>query len=84
MEGRDWVDGLIGASRERDFSIDNVLVQVYSIIELIWWTGLAPWEFQFPFPGSRTPTFYAGRPSLLVLRLEVHSDSNLVSDKVFG
>jgi len=23
-------------------------------------TGLAPWEFEFPFPGSLTPTFLAG------------------------
>ena len=19
---------------------------------MIWWTGLAPWEFEFPFPGA--------------------------------
>jgi len=24
---------------------------------LIRWTGLAPWEFGFPFPGSLTSTF---------------------------
>jgi hypothetical protein len=24
--------------------------------ELIWWTGLAPWKFEFPFPGILTPT----------------------------
>ena len=24
---------------------------------MIWWTGLAPWEFEFPFPGSLTSTF---------------------------
>ena len=24
---------------------------------MIRWTGLAPWEFEFPFPGSLTPTF---------------------------
>jgi len=24
---------------------------------MIRWTGLAPWEFQFPFPGSLTSTF---------------------------
>ena len=24
---------------------------------MIWWTGLAPWEFDFPFPGSLTSTF---------------------------
>ena len=24
---------------------------------MIWWTGLAPWEFEWPFPGSRIATF---------------------------
>ena len=31
--------------REREFFIDNLLVRIYFIIEMIWWTGLAPWEF---------------------------------------
>ena len=26
---------------------------------MIWWTGLAPWEFELPFPGSLTSTFLA-------------------------
>ena len=26
---------------------------------MIRWTGLAPWEFEFPFPGSLTSTFLA-------------------------
>ena len=34
--------------RKREFFIDNLLVR---------WTGLAPWEFEFPFPGSLTSTF---------------------------
>ena len=34
---------------EREFFIDNVLVQIHFIIEMIWWTGLAPWEFESPF-----------------------------------
>jgi len=24
---------------------------------MIWWTGLAPWKFEFPFPGSLIFTF---------------------------
>ena len=28
--------------RERDFFIDNLMVRIYSIIEMVWWTGLAP------------------------------------------
>ena len=42
------------ASRERELFIDNLLVQIYIISEIIWWTGLAPWEFEFPFPGYLT------------------------------
>ena len=26
-------------------------------MEMIWWTGLAPWEFAFAFPGSLMSTF---------------------------
>ena len=37
---------------ERDFFTDNLLVQVHFIILIIWWTGLAPWELEFPFPHS--------------------------------
>ena len=28
---------------------------------MIRWTGLAPWEFEFPFPGSLTSTFLPGK-----------------------
>ena len=31
---------------EREFFIDNLLVRIHFIIEMIWWTGLAPWEFE--------------------------------------
>ena len=30
---------------EREFFIDNLLVRIHFIIEMLWWTGLAPWEF---------------------------------------
>jgi len=43
--------------REREFFIDNLLVRVHLIIVMVRWTGLAPWEFDFPFPGSLTSTF---------------------------
>ena len=45
------------ASIEREFFIDNLLVRIHLIIVMIWWTGLAPWDFEFPFPGSLTSTF---------------------------
>ena len=44
-------------TREREFFIDNLLVRVHFIIVMIKWTGLAPWEFEFLFPGSLTSTF---------------------------
>ena len=44
-------------SAEREFFIGNLLVRIHFIIEMIRWTGLAPWEFEFPFPGSLTSTF---------------------------
>ena len=37
---------------EREVFIDNLLVRIRLIIAMIRWTGLAPWEFEFPFPGS--------------------------------
>ena len=41
----------------REFCIDNLLVRIHCIIVMIVWTGLAPWEFELPFPGSLTSTF---------------------------
>ena len=42
--------------KERELFIDNLLVRIQFIIMVIRWTGLAPWEFEFPFPGSLTST----------------------------
>jgi len=42
---------------EREFFIDNLLVRIHFVIVMIRWTGLAPWKFEFPFPGSLTSTF---------------------------
>ena len=47
------------AARETEFLIDNPLVRILFIIVMIRWTGLAPREFEFPFPGSLTSTFLA-------------------------
>jgi len=44
-------------TREGDFFIENLLVRIRFIIEMIRWTGLAPWGFEFPFPGSLLSTF---------------------------
>ena len=37
-----------GGGRGREFFIDNLLVRIQFIIVMIRWTGLAPWEFEFP------------------------------------
>ena len=56
---RRWVVSLITCpcAEEREIFIDNLLVRIHYIIVMIGWTGLAPWEFEFPFPGSLTSTF---------------------------
>ena len=43
--------------RDREFLSDNLLVRIHFICVMIRWTGLAPWEFEFPFPCSLTSTF---------------------------
>ena len=42
--------------RERDFFIENLLVRIHFIIVMVRWTGLAPWDVAFSFPGSLTST----------------------------
>ena len=37
--------------------VGEELVRIHFIIVMIWWTGLAPWEFESLFPGSLTSTF---------------------------
>ena len=41
---------------ESESTIDNLLVRIHVIIKMIKWTGLAPLEFEFPFPSSHTNT----------------------------
>ena len=43
-------------SPEREFFIDNLLVRIH---RCFWCTGLAPWEFESPFPGSLKSSFLA-------------------------
>ena len=53
---------------ERVFFIDNLLVQIQFVIVMTRWTGLAPWEFVFSFPGSLTSTFLEPYPHLPCIR----------------
>jgi len=39
------IDRYLAAGTERELFIDNLLVRINFIIEMIWWTGLAPWQF---------------------------------------
>ena len=42
---------------QRELCIDNLLVRIHFIVVMSRWTGLVPWEFEFPFPGNRTSTW---------------------------
>ena len=46
------------APPEREFFIENLLVRIHLIIVMIRWTGLAPWQFEFPFSGSLISTLH--------------------------
>ena len=35
---------------KREFFVDNLLVRIHYIIVMVKWAGLAPWEFESPFP----------------------------------
>ena len=49
------------AERER-FLLTAFLSELHLIIEIIWWTGLAPWEYELSLPGSLIPTFQTQVP----------------------
>ena len=53
------------SAREREFFIGNLLVRIHFVIVMIRWTGLAPCEFEFPFPGSLTSTSPQGNIAAL-------------------
>jgi hypothetical protein len=43
--------------------MDNLQVRIHFIIVMFRWTGLAPWQFEFPFLGSLTVCFQDMRVS---------------------
>ena len=51
-----------GPSHQRERFIDNLLVRIHLIIEMIWRTGLAPWEFGSLF--FRLPYIYHPSPPI--------------------
>ena len=60
IPGQRYRDQPDQGTRERELFTDNLLVRIHLIIGMIWWTGLAPWVFEFPFPGSFIFTFLEG------------------------
>ena len=63
------------AIRERELFIDNLLVRIHLIFEMIWRTGLAPWEFDLSCPGSLISTCIC-LPMICVTRHASHSPSH--------
>ena len=56
----DKVEAALAADQkvtERESLIDHLLVRIHFIVMRVRWTGLAPWECEFPFPGSLISTF---------------------------
>jgi hypothetical protein len=49
--------GVSNRCGEKESLIDNLPVRIHFIIVVLWWTGLAPWEFEFSFPGSLISAF---------------------------
>jgi hypothetical protein len=47
---------------EREVLLDNLLVRIHFILLMITWPGFAPWEVEFPVPGSLASTFLSGSP----------------------
>ena len=72
---------------EREFFTDNLLVRIHFIIVMIRWTGLAPWECEFLFPGSLTSTFLgkSGSPDyIFVMALDNVSVHRYLADRALG
>jgi len=63
--GRASRGGSAGGGPRACLVIDNLLVRIHSTIVMIRWTGLAPWGFEWPFPGNLTSTFLTGCRSLV-------------------
>ena len=63
--------------RERGFLIDNLLVRIQRCFG---WTGLAPWDFEFPFPGSLISTFLASLVMRVIHLVPSHQSSPLIAN----
>jgi len=71
--------------QERDSLIDNLLLRIHFSIVMIRWTGLAPWEFESPFPGSLTSTLLSSGTSQVKHRtLACECEESCVSERETG
>ena len=55
-EFAEYLFDLAGTGVKGEFFTDNLLAQIHFIIEMIWFTSLAPWGVEFPFSGSLIST----------------------------
>ena len=63
-----------------EFFIENLQVRIDFIIVTMRWTGLAPWDVEFPFPGSLTSTFLVRCVTSIVEFTFVWSGIRIVRD----
>ena len=63
---------------EREFFIDSLLARIHLFIVMIRWTGLAPWEFVFPFPGIFTSTFLVFPTMFLLHSLRIDPKNTIL------
>ena len=61
-----WNRRLSTSSGAAGVFIDNLLVRIHFIIVMIRWTGLAPREFEFPFPGDAGVVHLEDEPAALL------------------
>ena len=59
-----------------------LLVQILCIIEMIWWTGLASWEFEFPFPGSLISSFLIPGPQTRIVDEETRASARRMLEDI--
>jgi len=74
----------VRAPTQREFFVDNLLVRIHFIIVVVRWTGLAPWEFEFPFFPTQTILCRPRAPPLIVRTWSWKSPPQAISSTVFG
>ena len=60
----------------------TLLVRIHFIIEMIWWTGLAPWEFEFPLQVALRLPSYRGELTYSPTYTPQHAQACVVTPTV--